>query len=440
MLLVCLKHLALYLFGIYKLCCDSMKSSEERPRPETSAHYPALVIFSAIIAGGLLYGLLSKTPEEAGLEATGQDWDIGLVDTVNMVLDDGSVYEGTVIAGSSTPHGHGILARDSVYYEGDWQYGALMWGRRSSEDAVYTGCFDDRLRSHGYGIVDYSRSYIESRQNRVAPGADVIRHYAGNWNHDVMDGLGRAFMADGSQRFGTFKNGVFQPVEGAAYNVGDRVYGIDLSHHNRDIDWANLALYCDAKGNVFHKSPGTRRYMQPVSFVYMKATEGANHVDTTYARRALEADRHGIAKGAYHFLRLGSPIDEQVRNFVQTVNWQPGDMPPALDVEIPAELRKYGTSGVFEWLEAVENELGVRPIIYTGDNIRAKYLAKDPRFSKYECWIARYNPKGPDSDNWQIWQMSDRGRGKGHSGNIDINLFGGSHQDFNNYRRDVALR
>lgn len=102
MLLVCLKHLALYLFGIYKLCCDSMKSSEERPRPETSVHYPALVIFSAIIAGGLLYGLLSKTPEEAGLEATGQDWDIGLVDTVNMVLDDGSVYEGTVIAGSST--------------------------------------------------------------------------------------------------------------------------------------------------------------------------------------------------------------------------------------------------------------------------------------------------------------------------------------------------
>ena len=146
-----------------------MKSSDERPRPETAPHYPVLVIFSAIIAGGLLYGLLSKTPEEAELEAIEQAREIGLADTVNMVLDDGSVYEGTVIAGSSTPHGHGILARDSVYYEGDWQYGALPWGRRSSEDAVYTGCFDDRLRSHGYGIVNYSRSYIESRQNTVTP-------------------------------------------------------------------------------------------------------------------------------------------------------------------------------------------------------------------------------------------------------------------------------
>lgn len=417
---------------------------KQNTEPLRRSNAPVIIILVVLIAAGLVYKLLSRTdvPSDLRQEAEQAKLAVGpeLADTVDMRLSDGSVYEGSIIARSRTPHGYGVMVRpDGVTYEGDWQYGALPYGKRTSDTAVYTGKFDDQLRYHGFGIIDYSRQFVESQVGGGVAESEVIRRYAGNWNHDSMQGIGRAYMADGSQQFGKYLEGKFQKAEGAQYAVSDRVYGIDLSHHNREIDWDNLALYCDAKGSVYHQTPAKRKYMQPVSFVYMKATEGGNHVDTTYAVRAREADIHGIAKGAYHFLRLASPIEDQVRNFIETVNWQPGDMPPALDVEMPGELRRHGVDGVFEWLEAVEKELGVRPIIYTGDNIRTKYLSKDPRFNNYECWIARYNPAGPQSGDWQIWQMSDKGKGLGHSGQIDINIFGGNHDDFNNYRRDVAL-
>lgn len=412
--------------------------------PSTSRRrLPGIALFCLIIAVGVVLGIFSITRnEEISMPVAEQQEpaDVELRDTVGMALADGSVYEGSIIAHTLTPHGYGVLTRDSVAYEGDWVMGRLPYGKRTAEKTIYNGRFDDKLRFHGFGIIDYSRNFVESQRKEGKADSSIIRRYAGNWNHDMKHGIGRAYMADGSQLFGNFSNGGFSRPSGARYQVADRVYGIDLSHHNRIVDWDNLALYCDAAGKVFHRKPTEKKYMQPVSFVYMKATEGGNHVDTTYARRAHEADIHGIAKGAYHFLRLASPIKDQVRNFITTVNWQPGDMPPALDVEMPGELRAHGVNGVFEWLEAVEKELGVRPIIYTGDNIRKKYLEKDPRFRKYDCWIARYNPAGPQSGDWHIWQMSDKGRGIGHSGEVDLNIFSGSHEDFNNYRRDIALK
>ena len=52
--------------------------------------------------------------------------------------------------------------------------------------------------------------------------------------------------------------------------------------------------------------------MQPIFFVYLKATEGATVKDETYIKRAVQADRHGIAKGAYHFLHLVFPQKSKV--------------------------------------------------------------------------------------------------------------------------------
>jgi len=82
--------------------------------------------------------------------------------------------------------------------------------------------------------------------------------------------------------------------------------------------------------------------MQPVLFVYLKATEGATVRDNKFNVRMTEAERHGIVRGAYHFLRLGSSVDEQVRNFTEIVSWSDGDLPPALDVEVDAEIENMG--------------------------------------------------------------------------------------------------
>lgn len=126
------------------------------------------------------------------------------------------------------------------------------------------------------------------------------------------------------------------------YRVGGSVYGLDISHYQNEIDWDNLALYCDNKGNVYSGNPKQTTYMQPVMFVYIKATEGATVKDEAYTRHSQNAERHGIVKGAYHFLHLSADIDAQIKNFLETVTWNEGDLPPALDVEVDAQAEKYG--------------------------------------------------------------------------------------------------
>lgn len=246
---------------------------------------------------------------------------------------------------------------------------------------------------------------------------------------------------DDSMDFGKYENGLFQAVLDANYRVGGSVYGIDISHYQSDVNWDNFALYCDKNGNVYNGKNEDKKYMQPVFFVYLKATEGSTIKDDTYSIRTTEAERHDIAKGAYHFLRLGSPIDERIKNFLETANWAQGDMPPALDIEVVSEIEEYGKEFLVEktlqWLKKIESTMHVRPIIYTRENIRNKYL-DDNRLKKYDFWIARYSDNGPDNFDWHLWQKTNKGILEGYdAGRVYINLFKGDYNSFMKYINNI---
>lgn len=59
--------------------------------------------------------------------------------------------------------------------------------------------------------------------------------------------------------------------------------GIDVSHYQGTIDWQRVVRSTN------------------ISYVYLKATEGANYVDDTYRRNLTEARRAGLSVGSYHF-------------------------------------------------------------------------------------------------------------------------------------------
>ena len=404
-----------------------------------SSRLQSRLIIAAIALVSFLVGLMIPSPvflhRDDPFADTGEEDLFATVDTTGMALPRGGVYEGSVIVKTKKPHGFGVLKKEQSTYEGNWRNGKLPYGRRTTAQATYEGRFDDELNSHGFGIATYTPLYIDGKRKQGLPDNQIVTTYIGNWRRNVKEGLGRAVKADSSMVFGHFRDGLFKVPEGAAYNVGDRVYGIDVSHHQHDIDWDRLALYCDSTGSAYTGKPADKRFMQPVFFAYIKATEGATIKDRTYDLRAVEAERHGIVKGAYHFLRLGSDLDEQVRNFTETANWTVGDLPPALDVEVESEIKSHGAEKLldmtFGWLEAVEEKMDVRPIIYTRENIRDTYLAKDPRFKKYQCWIARYHPAGPRNGRWTIWQLSEKGAANGYDGDIDINLYNGDYATFN---------
>ncbi|MCF3981641.1 hypothetical protein L2D77_33260, partial [Pseudomonas aeruginosa] len=74
------------------------------------------------------------------------------------------------------------------------------------------------------------------------------------------------------------------------------------------------------------KDAGTR-------FAFIKATEGGDHLDPNFKRNWAEAKKHGVARGAYHFVWWCRSAKDQVRWIKKHIPRDPDALPPVLDVE-----------------------------------------------------------------------------------------------------------
>lgn len=194
---------------------------------------------------------------------------------------------------------------------------------------------------------------------------------------------------------------------------GYDVHGIDISHHQGRIEWERLS---ESKHSRF-----------PLSFVFMKATEGGDHVDTTFVHNFEEARRYGFIRGAYHFFSPATDPCKQADFYINHVQLSNGDLPPVLDVErlgksSPELLR----TNVRKWLERVEAHYGVKPILYTSYKFKLKYLDGAP-FDEYPYWIAHYYVDSVRYEGeWHFWQHTDAGLVPGVRERVDLNVFNGS--------------
>src|SRR4051812_45438591 len=92
------------------------------------------------------------------------------------------------------------------------------------------------------------------------------------------------------------------------------IRGIDVSHHQRDIDWAAV------------KASG-------ISFAYIKATEGADFKDSKFSENWNNSNAAQIVRGAYHFFTFGTSGESQAANFIAAVSSDANMLPPAIDLE-----------------------------------------------------------------------------------------------------------
>lgn len=192
------------------------------------------------------------------------------------------------------------------------------------------------------------------------------------------------------------------------------LHGIDVSRHQRDIDW-------DAVSKMRHRDVS-------LQFAFIKASEGRTVVDEYFKENWKEAKEAGLLRGAYHFYRPHLTADEQAALFFRQVpKLEKGDLPPVLDIEMkgscpPARLKK----NLKRWLVLVENKYGMTPILYTNYGFYKQYLT-GKEFKKYTLWVAHY--RTPDLNykmsSWHFWQHSDRGRVNGIRGTVDFNVFNG---------------
>ncbi len=200
--------------------------------------------------------------------------------------------------------------------------------------------------------------------------------------------------------------------------VGYSVHGIDISHHQGNINWEllrNRAVIDE----------------QPLRFVFIKATEGSDIVDSRFKYNFQAARQHGIVRGAYHFYRATTPAKRQAEHFISQVKLEEGDLPPVLDVEVKPDnvsLEDF-RQGILEWLLRVEQHYKVKPILYTYHSFHQQYM-NDSIFNLYPYWIAHYYVDSVRyRGSWAFWQHSDEGQIPGIKEKVDLDVFRGTYDE-----------
>uniref|UniRef100_A0AB33J3Y7 Glycosyl hydrolase family 25 n=1 Tax=Prevotella sp. GTC17259 TaxID=3236795 RepID=A0AB33J3Y7_9BACT len=372
---------------------------------------------------------------------------------VNTVQKGDTTYIGGIVNGAYSGYGL-LLHHDSVVYKGEWaadkrqghgeftdsmgrryiamwENDTLVEGSRQDSAGVYTGRFNRLGQASGHGVYQ---------------GKDGS-YYEGHWLNDRQDGFGVGMTAHHSLRAGEWRNGIFKG-ERVTY-TSERIYGIDISKHQHiigkkryGIDWRNL--------RITHLGSLSQKRIQghvdyPISYVYIKSTEGITVRNKFYRSDYIEAHRYGYHVGAYHFFSTTSDARLQALYFLKHTLFRNGDFPPVLDVEPShAQIQKMGGTAVLfdrvrTWLRIVGKHTHQKPILYISQSFVNRYLKEAPDIKRdYQVWIARYGEYKPDV-RLVYWQLSPDGRVKGIKGEVDINVFNGYMSEFNQFVEKYTL-
>lgn len=190
------------------------------------------------------------------------------------------------------------------------------------------------------------------------------------------------------------------------------IHGIDISHYQGDVFW-------DAVGNN-----------SKLAYVYLKATEGGDRIDSKYADNIRMAKENGLKVGSYHFFRPKTPVKTQFENFIAQCKPEDQDLIPMIDIETKAGLADSAfVDSLTTFLNLIGRYYHQKPLLYTGANFYDHYLSGG-LVDSYKIMIAQYTPQEPvlvDGRDITIWQYTGKGRIDGVKGNIDKSRFMGKH-------------
>lgn len=233
----------------------------------------------------------------------------------------------------------------------------------------------------------------------------------------------------------TFRFGdmVLTPLEGMPLNPYDKeafsrdengrvVYaqgakaGVDVSTHQKDIDWQAVA----EDGIDFAMLRlGHRGY-----------SEGGLFLDQTFEQNLRGALDAGLEVGVYFFSQAVTPeeAEEEADYVLSVLDGQELRFPVAFDWEsIPGdEARTDGLDGAAmtrcaaAFCERIK-DAGYRPAVYF--NQTQGYLHYDLRdLTDYDLWLAEYSGAPDFYYHFDLWQYSHTGRVSGIQGDVDLDL------------------
>lgn len=192
--------------------------------------------------------------------------------------------------------------------------------------------------------------------------------------------------------------------------------GVDVSTHQKEIDWPAVA----ADGVDFAMLRlGHRGY-----------TEGGLFLDQTFEQNLRGALDAGLDVGVYFFSQAVTPeeAEEEADYVLEILDGQTLAFPVAFDWEpiLGDEARTDGLEGetmtrcAAAFCKRIE-DAGYRPAVYF--NQTQGYLHYDLReLTDYELWLAEYDAEPAFYYHFDLWQYSHTGRVDGIQGDVDLDL------------------
>lgn len=172
--------------------------------------------------------------------------------------------------------------------------------------------------------------------------------------------------------------------------------------------------------------------------VIVKATEGTDFVDPYCDSTIQQAMAAGMPWGFYHFAGDGDAVAEAV-HFINNCSGYFGSGIPVLDWE-----GNQGVDWVNRFVETVHEQTSVWPWIY------ANPWRFNPGGANQNCarWVASYpdvaSPTWSQAQGWDCpaadgnvvaWQFCSDGAVNGIAGNVDLDLFYGTKEQWQAYAR-----
>ena len=198
------------------------------------------------------------------------------------------------------------------------------------------------------------------------------------------------------------------------------IHGIDVARYQGRIDWNTV------------RDSG-------VSFAWIKATEGGDFLDPEFTSNWREAGRAGLRRGAYHFYYFCRSPEEQARWYIRNVPKVATSLPPVLDIEWnhaspSCRRRPSGAEARHEaerFIEKITAHYGRRPVVYTTvDFYRDTGIGQIEGVDFWLRSVAGHPEAVYPGAHWAFWQYTGTGSVPGITGNVDLNVFGGSAENW----------
>lgn len=187
--------------------------------------------------------------------------------------------------------------------------------------------------------------------------------------------------------------------------------GIDISHHQGDIDFDKL------KGNI--------------DFAMVRTSYGAFYEDKKYKQNIAGLERVKIPYGLYHFSYATNveSAKKEAEGFINIIKKYNPTYPIVIDIESSSRTSSVRGDTLVDIADTIckkIEEAGYYAMIYANLDYLNNKL-NDSRLDKYDKWLAEWKSKPTYNKSFGIWQYSSKGSIPGINGNVDLNI---SYKDY----------